>query len=92
MLIDWQNVLYGPEERDIYNFMAYLKFDPVSMAGIGPEILRLALTVRWYAECIDRWLPWPDFYDGKLLRLEEQLRHLADNNGYNGMDVDYFQQ
>jgi aminoglycoside phosphotransferase (APT) family kinase protein len=92
VLIDWQNILYGPEDIDIYNFITYQKFDPVSIAGIGPEILRLALSIRWYAECIDRWLPWPDFYDSKIAKIDEQMCHVAANNGYAGMEVDFFQK
>jgi len=79
VLIDWQNILFGPEDIDIYNFMACQKFNPMPIAGIGPEILRLALAVRWLADCIDRWLPWPDFYDAKIVELEEQMRHVAEN-------------
>ncbi len=92
MLIDWQNILFGPEDIDIYNYMTYLKFNPVPIAGIGPEILRLALVIRWYAECVDRWLPWPDFYDGKIAKIDEQMRHIVENNEYIGMEVDYYQQ
>ena len=92
VLIDWQNILFGPEDIDIYNFMAYQKFDPVSIAGIGPEILRLALVIRWYSECIDRWLPWPDFYDGKIAKIYEQMFHVVANSGYTDMEVDYFQR
>ena len=91
-LIDWQTILLGPEDLDIYNFMAYQKFDPVPIAGIGPEILRLSLVIRWYAECIDHWLPWPDFYDGKIAKINEQICHIVANNCYAGMRVDYFQQ
>jgi len=92
VLIDWQSILYGPEDIDIYNFMTYQKFDPVPIAGIAPELLRLALVIRWFAECIDRWLPWPDFYDGKIAKIDEQMCHIVANNGYAGMTVDYFQQ
>jgi len=48
VLIDWQSILYGPEDIDIYNFMVYKKFDPVPIAGIGPEIIRLALSVMTF--------------------------------------------
>ena len=84
-IIDWQNILFGPEGIDIYNLIS----NPIialPIAGIGPEILRLALSIRWFAECIDRWLPWPDFYDEKIAKLEEQMRHVVENNGYAGID------
>ena len=92
VLIDWQNILSGPEDIDIYNFMTYRKYDPVPISGIGPEILRLSLVIRWFAECIDRWLPWPDFYDGKIAKINEQMCHVVANNGYADMEVDYFQK
>ena len=79
VIIDWQNILFGPEYIDIYNFIS----NPIialPLAGIGPEILRQALSIRWFAECIDRWLPWPDFYDGEIAKIEEQIRHVVENN------------
>ena len=78
VIIDWQNILFGPEGIDIYNLLS----DPLitlPIAGIGPEILRLVLTIRWFAECIDRWLPWPDFYDEKIAKVTEQIHHIVEN-------------
>ncbi|MCL2665460.1 MAG: ecdysteroid 22-kinase family protein [Defluviitaleaceae bacterium] len=81
IVIDWQNVLYGPEEIDIYNLMADKKMNPVSIAGIGPEILRYALAIKWLADCIDRWLPhWAEFYDGRIAETEKHIQQLVGEN------------
>jgi|GEM_PF-1032541 len=89
VIIDWQNILFGPEDIDTYHLLSN-PLIALPIAGIGPEILRLSLIIRWFAECIDRWLPWPDYYDGEIAKLEEQMRHLIENNGYNGMKDDYY--
>jgi len=91
VIIDWQNIFFGPENIDAYNLISN-PLIALPIAGIGPEILRLSLVIRWFAECIDRWLPWPDFYDGKIAKLEEQMRHVVENNGYSGMEDDYYQR
>jgi thiamine kinase-like enzyme len=81
VIIDWQNVLYGPEEIDIYHLIANLNMDPLPIAGIGPEILRSALALKWLADCIDRWLPcWAGFYDGQIADLEKNLQHITKSN------------
>jgi hypothetical protein len=77
-IIDWQNVLYGPEEIDIYHLMADQKMNPVPIAGIGPEILRSALAMKWLADCVDRWLPyWAGFYDGQIADTEKRIQQLV---------------
>jgi len=77
-IIDWQNVLYGPEEIDIYSLMADQKINPVPIAGIGPEILRSALAIKWLADCIDRWLPyWAGFYDGQMADIEKHIQQVV---------------
>ena len=77
VLIDWQNILFGPEDIDIYTLLASQDIDPVPVAGIGPEILRMALAVKWLADCIDRWLPqWAGFYGGQIAALEENMRRV----------------
>ncbi|MDR2687219.1 MAG: aminoglycoside phosphotransferase family protein [Oscillospiraceae bacterium] len=54
VILDWQSILFGPEEIDIYNLLAGRGIGPVSIAGIGPEVLRLALSIQWLADCADR--------------------------------------
>jgi thiamine kinase-like enzyme len=79
-IIDWQSVLYGPAEIDVCHLMAAQNVDPVPIAGIGPEILRLALVIKWLADCIDRWIPqWADFYDGQIVETEKQMSQALDN-------------
>ena len=81
VIIDWQSVLYGPEDIDVYHLMASQNIDPVPIAGIGPEILRLALVIKWLADCIDRWIPqWAGFYDGQIIEMEKQMRHILSDN------------
>ena len=78
VIIDWQNVLYGPEEIDVYHLMADQKMNPVQIAGIGPEILRCALAIQWFADCVDRWLPyWAEFYDGQIAETEKRIQQLV---------------
>jgi len=80
-IIDWQNVLFGPEDIDVYTLLASQDMDLVPVAGIGPEILRLALVINWLADCIDRWLPhWAKFYDGKMAGIEKHIRCVMENN------------
>jgi serine/threonine protein kinase len=77
-IIDWQSVLYGPEDIDIYQMMASQSIDPVPLAGIGPEILRSALAIMWLTECIDHWLPyWAEFYDGQIADIEKHMQRLV---------------
>jgi len=77
-IIDWQNVLYGPEEIDIYHLMANQKMNPMPIAGIGPEILRSALVIKWFADCADHWLPyWAEFYDGQITEIEKSIQQLV---------------
>jgi len=77
VIIDWQNALFGPEDVDIYTMLAAQGFDPVPTAGIGPEILRLALAIKWFADCADQWLPnWAGFYDGQIADMEKHLRQI----------------
>jgi aminoglycoside phosphotransferase (APT) family kinase protein len=90
VIIDWQSVLYGPEHIDIYNLLAFEALNPVPIAGIGPEILRLALAIRWFAICLDRWMPRADFFDKLILKIENHIRHIVEYNGYVGMEVYYF--
>jgi hypothetical protein len=55
--------------------------DPVPIAGIGPEILRCALIIKWLADCIDRWLPgFAEFYDGMIYDMEKHIRHYVEDN------------
>ena len=90
VIIDWQSVLYGPEYIDIYSLLAFQALDPIPIAGIGPEILRLALTIRWFATCLDRWMPWADFFDKLMSNIENHIRHIVEHNRYVGMEVYYF--
>ena len=79
VILDWQGILFGPEDIDIYHLMAVQDIDPVPVAGIGPEVLRLALRIKWFADCADRWLPqWADFYDGQIAAMEHQMRHVVE--------------
>jgi len=81
VIIDWQSVLYGSEDIDVYHLMASQNIDPVPIAGIGPEILRLALVIKWLADCADRWIPqWADFYDGQIVETEKQIRRILGDN------------
>jgi aminoglycoside phosphotransferase (APT) family kinase protein len=50
-IIDWQSILFGPEEIDIYHMIATQDIDPVPIAGIGPEILRSALIIKGNNNC-----------------------------------------
>lgn len=90
VIIDWQSILFGPETIDIYYLMANHAMNPVSIAGIGPEILRLALAIRWFSACLDRWLPYLDFFSGQIAKLETQMCHVVKNNGYADMESEYF--
>jgi thiamine kinase-like enzyme len=90
VIIDWQSVLFGPEEIDIYSLMATQAMDPVPIAGIGPEILRMTLEMRWFADCLDYWMPTAGFLDPWMANIEKYMRHIVENNGYTGMDVYYF--
>ena len=90
VIIDWQNILFGPETIDIYYLMAHHGINPVSIAGIGPEILRLALAIRWFSVCLDRWLPYLDFFSGQIAKLETQMYHVVKNSGYADMESGYF--
>jgi hypothetical protein len=88
VVIDWENILIGPEEIDVYSLMANQGMDPVPIAGIGPEILRMALEMRWLADCLDCWMPTQtDFLDGRIANLEKCMRHIVASNGYAGMEV-----
>lgn len=81
IIIDWQSILFGPEEIDIYNLLANQDIDPVQIAGIGPEILRSALIIKWLADCIDCWLPyWAKFYDEKIADIEKHIQNVVKNN------------
>jgi len=81
VIIDWQNFLYGPEEIDIYSILATQDIDPVPIAGIGPEILRSAIIVKWLADCADHWLPdWAGFYDGQIAKIEKHIQEIMINN------------
>lgn len=90
VIIDWQNFLWGPEKIDIYSLMANQFIDPVPIAGVGPEILRLALIIKWYADCLDRWLPYTEFYSQLIMKIAKQMCHIIDNDGYAGMESLYF--
>jgi hypothetical protein len=90
VIIDWQNIMIGPGEIDTYKLMATQGIDPVPIAGIGPEILRMALEIRWFADCLDRWMPYPDFLDSQIAKVEKHMRHVVENNGYAGMEVYHF--
>ena len=80
VIIDWQSILYGPENIDVYHLLAAQNIDPVPIAGIGPVILRLTLVIKWLADCIDRWIPqWAGFYDGQIVETEKQMSHVLDN-------------
>jgi serine/threonine protein kinase len=90
VLIDWQSVLFGPECLDIYSLMATQAMDPVPIAGIGPEILRMGLEMRWFADCLNTWMPNAVFLDGWISNIEMHMRHVIENSGYNGIAVYYF--
>ncbi|MDR2492578.1 MAG: aminoglycoside phosphotransferase family protein [Coriobacteriales bacterium] len=90
MLIDWQNVMFGPEMIDVYSLLATQAVDPVSVAGIGPEILRLALEIRWFADCLNDWMPDATFLDAWIANTEAYIPGIIENNGYNGREVYYF--
>ena len=80
-VIDWQNILFGPEEIDTYTLMATQDIDPIPTAGIGPEILRSALLIKWFADCSNIWLPyWAGFYDGTIAGIEKHMQHIVENN------------
>lgn len=80
VILDWQNILFGPEEIDLYTLLAEHKHDCMSIAGIGPEVLRLALYIKWLADCIDCWIPyWPDFYDGQIAEKEKEIQCVLQN-------------
>ena len=87
VIIDWQSILFGPADIDMYSLMATQAIDPVPIAGIGPEILRMALEIRWFADCLDRWMPYPEFLDGKISNIVKHMRHVVENNGYADMKV-----
>lgn len=89
-LIDWQNVLFGPESLDIYNLMATQAMNPVPISGIGPEILRMGLEMRWFADCLNAWLPDAVFLDKWISNIERHIRHVIENDGYNGIATYYF--
>ena len=89
-IIDWQNITIGPPEVDLYSLLATRGIDPVPHAGIGPEILRLALEIRWFADCLNRWIPYPDFLDGQISTVESYLASLVKHNGYTETGVYYF--
>jgi serine/threonine protein kinase len=79
VIVDWQNTLFGPEEIDIYTLLASQDADPLPVAGIGPEILRSALTIKWFADCIDRWLPyWSDFYDKQIDKTVTHMKQMIE--------------
>jgi len=81
VIIDWQNVLFGPEEIDLCHLMTDCDMDPVPIAGTGPEILRSALIMRWFADCADRWLQyWAGFYDGKIAEMAKHMRHVIESS------------
>jgi hypothetical protein len=89
-IIDWQNVMFGPEAIDLYSLMATQGMDPIPEAGIGPEILRLALEMRWFADCLDYWMPTANFLDPWIATIGKHMRHIAEHKGYAGMEVYYF--
>jgi len=81
VIIDWQSLLFGPEDTDVYYMLAAQGADPVSIAGIGPEILRLALAIKWFADCADLWLPFSaGFYDKQITKIEKQIQYIIGNN------------
>jgi hypothetical protein len=70
--------------------MATQAMDPVPIAGIGPEILRMGLEMRWFADCLNTWMPNAVFLDGWISNIEMHMRHVIENSGYNGIAVYYF--
>ena len=82
VIIDWQNILFGPEDIDAYTLMATQNIDPVPVVGIGSEILRLALLIKWFADCADRWLPyWASGYERMIADIEKQIQAIVGNSG-----------
>ena len=90
VIIDWLNVMRGPPDIDLYSLLATQGIDPVPVAGIGPEILRMALEMRWFADCLNCWMPFPAFLDGRIAIIEEHMRRVVKHNGYAGAGVYYF--
>ena len=91
VIFDWQNILFGPEDIDLYTLMAEHDHDYMSIAGIGPEILRMALEIRWFADCLDRWMPAAaGFLGGRIADIACYVRHIAGKEGYAGGDVYHF--
>jgi len=90
VIIDWQNISRGPPGVDAYSLLATQGIDPVPLAGVGPELLRLALEARWFADCLSRWMPYPAFLDGRISVIGGYMRRIAENNGYAGEGVYYF--
>ena len=90
VIIDWQNISRGPSGVDAYSLLATQGIDPVPLAGVGPELIRLALEARWFADCLSRWMPYPSFLDGRIAAIGGYMRRIAENNGYAGEGVYYF--
>ena len=89
-IIDWQNMLYGPETIDVCGLIATQGIDPVPRLSIGPELLRLALEISWFASCLDRWMPDAGFLEGLIINIEKHMHHLAKRGSYEGLGLYYF--
>ena len=86
VIIDWHKVMLGPGNIDIYSLLANQGIDPVPIAGIGPEILRMVLEIRWIADCLDYWMVGAKL-EGWMANIEENLYHVVANDGYVSREV-----
>jgi len=84
IIIDWAAAMRGPAGIDLADFMAESGHDPVAYVGVGAELLRLGRTIRWFADCQDKWISDAHWFDDMIIGLIRRMEHLAQTGSYEG--------